>query len=160
MNFTKREVKQGFIRFLIPGYANVDEVGSGFAISRFVRSLREGNIDEFMERLQSFLSACPYELEPEQERHFQSVMYILTTLCGYHVDIESHTNKGRMDMTVLTGDYIYIFEFKFNKTAQEALDQIDAKGYAERFAADGRTIIKVGVNFSTAARNIDRWVIA
>ena len=160
LGFPNREVKQGFIRFLIPSYTNVDEVGSGFAISRFVRSLREGNIDEFMERLQSFLSACPYELEPEQERHFQSVMYILTTLCGYHVDIESHTNKGRMDMTVLTGDYIYIFEFKFNKTAQEALDQIDAKGYAERFAADGRTIIKVGVNFSTAARNIDHWVIA
>ena len=159
LGFPNKEVRQGFVRFLIPSYTNVDAVGSGFEISRFVRSLREGDIEGFMERLQSFLSACPYELEPQQERHFQSVMFILTALCGYHVEIESHTNKGRMDMTVKTKDYIYIFEFKFNKSAEEALAQIDEKGYAEPFLSDGRQIVKVGVNFSTACRNIDRWVV-
>ena len=159
LGFPNKEVRQGFVRFLIPSYTNVDAVGSGFEISRFVRSLREGDIEGFMERLQSFLSACPYELEPQQERHFQSVMYILTALCGYHVEIESHTNKGRMDMTVKTKDYIYIFEFKFNKSAEEALAQINEKGYAEPFLSDGRQIVKVGVNFSTACRNIDRWVV-
>lgn len=160
LGFPNKEVRQGFVRFLIPSYTNVDAVGSGFEISRFVRSLREGDIEGFMERLQSFLSACPYELEPQQERHFQSVMFILTALCGYHVEIESHTNKGRMDMTVKTKDYIYIFEFKFNKSAEEALAQINEKGYAEPFKSDGRQIVKVGVNFSTACRNIDRWVMA
>ena len=137
----------------------MDAVGSGFEISRFVQSLREGDIEGFMRRLQSFLSASPYELEPEQERHFQSVMYILTVLCGYHVEIESHTNKGRMDMTIQTKDYIYIFEFKFNKSAEEALRQIDEKGYAERFVNDGYTVVKVGVNYSTACRNIDKWIV-
>ena len=159
LGFPNREVKQGFLKFLMPYYANTVQGKSGFEISRFVRSLREGDIEGFMERLQSFLSACPYELDPEQERHFQSVMYILTALCGYHVDIESHTNKGRLDMTAKTADYIYIFEFKFNKSAQEALAQINDKGYAERFATDGRTIIKVGVNYSTASRNIDIWEV-
>ena len=159
LGFPNKEVRQGFVRFLIPSYTNVDAVGSGFEISRFVRSLREGDIEGFMERLQSFLSACPYELEPQQERHFQSVMFILTALCGYHVEIESHTNKGRMDMTVKTKDYIYIFEFKFNKSAEEALAQINEKGYAEPFRNDSRSIVKVGVNFSTACRNIDRWVM-
>ncbi|MCQ2314467.1 MAG: ATP-binding protein [Bacteroidales bacterium] len=159
LGFPNQEVKQGFVRFLIPSYTNVDEVDSGFEIRRFVRSLREGNIEDFMERLQSFLSACPYELEPEQERHFQSVMFILTSLCGYYVDIETHTNKGRMDMTVKTKDYIYIFEFKFNKSAEEALTQINEKGYAEPFAKDERNIIKIGVNFSTECRNIDKWIV-
>ena len=157
LGFPNKEVKQGFVRFLIPSYTNVDAVGSVFEISRFVRSLREGDIEGFMERLQSFLSACPYELEPEQERHFQSVMFILTALCGYHVQIEEHTNKGRMDMTVQTKAYIYIFEFKFNRSAQEALAQIDEKGYAERFQSDERTLIKIGVNYSTAERNINEW---
>ena len=60
---------------------------------------------------------------------------------------------------VKTKDYIYIFEFKFNKSAEEALAQINEKGYAERFMNDGRQIVKVGVNFSTACRNIDRWVV-
>ena len=64
-----------------------------------------------------------------------------------------------MDMTVKTKDYIYIFEFKFNKSAEEALAQINEKGYAEPFKSDGRQIVKVGVNFSTACRNIDRWVV-
>ena len=160
LGFPNKEVRQGFVRFLIPSYTNVDAVGSGFEISRFVRSLREGDIEGFMERLQSFLSACPYELEPEQERHFQSVMFILTALCGYHVEIESHTNKGRMDMTVKTKDYIYIFEFKFNKSAEGALAQIVEKGYADPYRFDGRTIMKIGVNFSSACRNIDRWIVA
>lgn len=159
LGFPNQEVKQGFVRFLIPSYTNVDEVDSGFEIRRFVRSLREGNIEDFMERLQSFLSACPYELEPQQERHFQSVMFILTSLCGYYVEIETHTNKGRMDMTVKTKDYIYIFEFKFNKSAEEALQQINEKGYAEPFKTDGKNVIKVGVNFSTECRNIDKWII-
>ena len=159
LGFPNKEVKQGFLRFLIPSYTQVDAVGSTFEISRFVRSLREGDIEGFMERLQSFLSACPYELEPEQERHFQSVMFILTSLCGYHVQIEEHTNKGRMDMTVQTKDYVYIFEFKFNKSAQEALAQIDEKGYAERFQSDERTLMKIGVNYSTAERNINEWKI-
>ncbi|MCQ2276528.1 MAG: ATP-binding protein [Bacteroidales bacterium] len=160
LGFPNREVKQGFVRFLIPSYTNVDAVGSAFEISRFVRSLRAGDIEGFMERLQSFLSACPYELEPEQERHFQSVMFILTALCGYHVQIEEHTNKGRMDMTVQTQDYVYIFEFKFNKSAEEALAQIDEKGYAERFQSDERTVMKIGVNYSTAERNINEWKIS
>ena len=159
LGFPNREVKQGFLKYLMPYYANTIQGKSGFEISRFVRSLREGDIEGFMERLQSFLSACPYELEPQQERHFQSVMFILTALCGYHVEIESHTNKGRMDMTVKTKDYIYIFEFKFNKSAEEALAQINEKGYAEPFRNDSRSIVKVGVNFSTACRNIDRWVM-
>ena len=159
LGFPNKEVKQGFLKYLMPYYANTVQGKSSFEISRFVRSLREGDIEGFMERLQSFLSACPYELEPEQERHFQSVMFILTALCGYHVQIEEHTNKGRMDMTVQTKDYVYIFEFKFNKSAQEALAQIDEKGYAERFQSDERTLMKIGVNYSTAERNINEWEI-
>ena len=159
LGFPNKEVKQGFLKYLMPYYANTVQGKSAFEISRFVRSLREGDIEGFMERLQSFLSACPYELEPEQERHFQSVMFILTALCGYHVQIEEHTNKGRMDMTVQTKDYVYIFEFKFNKSAEEALAQIDEKGYAERFQNDERALMKIGVNYSTAERNINAWEI-
>lgn len=63
-----------------------------------------------------------------------------------------------MDMTVKTKDYV--FEFKFNKSAEEALQQINEKGYAEPFAKDGRNIIRIGVNFSTKCRNIDKWIVS
>lgn len=159
LGYPNKEVEEGFVKFLIPFYTNVDKPNSGFAISQFVICLRNNDIEGFMTHLQAFLSACPYELQPDQERHFQSVMYILTTLCGFYTDVEEHTSKGRMDMTVRTDKYIYIFEFKFNSTAETALKQISDMGYADKFKTDGRKVICIGVNYSSAERNIDRWII-
>lgn len=86
-------------------------------------------------------------------------MYILSTLCGFHTEVEEHTSKGRMDMTIKTDKYIYLFEFKFNSTASIALKQILDKGYADKFKNDKREIICIGVNYSSEDRNIDEWLI-
>ena len=147
------------MKFLIPYYTNVEKTRSGFEISQFVLCLRNKDIEGFVTRLQAFLSNCPYELQPDQERHFQSVMYILTTLCGFYTEVEEHTSKGRMDMTVRTDRYIYIFEFKFNASAETALKQIEDMGYADKFSEDGREVICIGVNYCSKARNIDTWLI-
>ena len=73
--------------------------------------------------------------------------------------MEYHTSRGRVDLVLKTSDYIYVMEFKLDGTAEEAMAQIDAKGYASAFAADGRKVVKVGVNFSSETRTIDRWII-
>ena len=158
LGFPNREVKEGFVRFLIPHYSPQNNT-TPFDIRKFVLALRHGDIDDFMLRLQAFLSECPYEIQADQERHFQSLMFILSSLCGYYTELEKHTNKGRMDMTIKTDQYIYIFEFKFNDTAEVALQQIHDKGYADPFKADGRQIVCIGVNFSSQARNIDKWIV-
>lgn len=159
LGYPNKEVEEGFVKFLIPYYTNIEKTRSGFEISQFVICLRNNDIEGFMHRLQTFLSACPYELQPDQERHFQSVMYILSTLCGFYTEVEEHTSKGRMDMTIMTDKYIYIFEFKFNSTASIALKQISDKGYADKFKNDKREIICIGVNYSSGDRNIDQWLI-
>ena len=159
LGYPNKEVEEGFVKFLIPYYTNVEKTRSGFEISQFVLCLRNKDIGGFMIRLQAFLSNCPYELQPDQERHFQSVMYILTTLCGFYAEVEEHTNKGRMDMTIRTDKYIYIFEFKFNASAEIALKQIKEVGYADKFKEDNREVICIGVNYSSEARNIDTWLI-
>ena len=79
---------------------------------------------------------------------------------GLYTQVEYHTNRGRIDLVLKTDRYIYVMEFKLDGTADEALRQIDDKGYAEPFAHDGREIIKVGVNFSSSVKNIERWVVA
>ena len=158
LGFPNREVKEGFIRFLVPYYSPKNDT-TPFDIRKFVLALRSGDIDDFMLRLQAFLSECPYEIQMEQERHFQSMMFILSSLCGYYTELEKHTNKGRMDMTIKTDQYIYIFEFKFNASAEIALQQIYDKGYVEPFKTDGRQVICIGVNFSSQARNIDKWIV-
>lgn len=152
-------MEEGFVKFLIPYYTNVEKTRSGFEISQFVLCLRNKNIEGFMARLQAFLSNCPYELQPDQERHFQSVMYILTTLCGFYAEVEEHTSKGRMDMTIGTDRYIYIFEFKFNASAEIALKQIEDMGYADNFKEDSREVICIGASYSSEVRNIDSWKV-
>jgi len=159
LGYPNKEVEEGFLKFLIPFYTAIDKPQSGFEISLFINELENNDIEGFMNHLHAFLSSCPYELQPDQERHFQSVMYILTTLCGFYADVEEHTSKGRMDMTVKTDKYIYIFEFKFNSTAEIALNQILDMGYADKFQNDKRKIIYIGVNYSREDRNINQWLV-
>lgn len=114
-----------------------------------------------MQRLQSFFSDFGYDSFDLKnlERHYQDVIYITMKLMGFHTDIEYKTASGRIDMLIRTADYIYIFEFKIDKSAKEALEQIDSKDYMLPFKADGRKIIKIGANFSSEIRSIDSWII-
>ena len=73
--------------------------------------------------------------------------------------MEYHTSNGRIDLVLQTDRYVYIMEFKLNGTAEEALRQIEEKGYALPFAGDNREVFKIGVNFSSVTRNIERWLV-
>ena len=159
LGYPNKEVRQGFVKCLLPLYAPSNVSSSEFRADLFVQSLRAGDIEGFLRRLQTFLSSCPYELLAEQERHVQNIIYILSTLCGFYCEVESHTNKGRIDMTIKTPKYIYVFELKYDVTAQDALDQIKEKGYAEKFASDPRELICVGINYSSQDRNINEWLV-
>ena len=161
LGFPNREVEQGFFRFLLPNYASVSVTKSPYEIQRFVEEVRKGDVDSFLSRLQTFFDDIPYELAPrDREVHYQNILYIVFKLMGFHAEVEYHTSRGRVDLVLKTSDYIYVMEFKLDGTAEEAMAQIDAKGYASAFAADGRNVVKVGVNFSSETRTIDRWIIA
>lgn len=161
LGFPNREVEQGFFRFLLPNYASVSVTKSPYEIQRFVTDVRKGNVDSFLSRLQTFFDDIPYELAPrDREVHYQNILYIVFKLMGFHAEVEYHTSRRRVDLVLKTSDYIYVMEFKLNGTAEEAMAQINAKDYASAFASDGRKVIKVGVNFSSETRTIDRWIIA
>lgn len=160
LGFPNREVEQGFFRFLLPHYASVSTSKSPYEIQCFVGEVRKGDVDGFLSRLQTFFDDTPYELARDREVHYQNILYIVFKLMGFHTEVEYHTSRGRVDLVLKTADYIYVMEFKLNGTAEEALQQIEEKGYASAFAADGRKVIKVGVNFSDETRSIDRWIVA
>ena len=159
LGFPNKEVELSFLRFLLPKYVGGTENRSSFYIEHFVRDLRKGDIDSFMERMTAFLGDTPYELIRDCENHFQNVLFTVCRLMGYHTIAEYRTSRGRIDMVVKTDDYTYVFEFKFDKSAQEALQQIDTKEYMIPFTADGRQIVKIGVNFSKETRNIEGWEV-
>ena len=81
-------------------------------------------------------------------------------LMGQYVQVERHTSDGRMDIVVQTDKYVYIMELKMDASADEALQQIEEKGYAKPFAADPRKLFKIGVGFSSETRRIKEWKMA
>lgn len=159
LGFPNREVEEGFVRFLLPYYANVNKVESPFEIQKFVREVESGDYDSFFRRLQSFFADTTYEVIRDQELHYENVLFIVFKLVGFYVKVEYHTNVGRIDLVLQTDKFIYIMEFKLNGTAEEALQQIHEKRYALPFEMDGRKLFKIGINFSAETRNIEKWIV-
>lgn len=121
--------------------------------------MRNGEIDSFMLRLQSFFTDIPYVIVRELELHYQNVLFIVFKLLGFYTQVEYMTSNGRIDMIVKTDKYIYIMEFKLNGSAEDAIKQINEKGYASPFSSDSRTLIKVGVNFNNEIKGIEKWIV-
>lgn len=159
LGFPNREVEMGFIKYLLPFYTSLGENKSEFTIYQFVKDVENGKPEAFMERLQSMFSDSDYQITGNMEKYFQNSMYLVFKMMGFFTDVERNTSRGRMDILLKTKDYIYILELKLDKSADEALCQINDKGYAEPFKSDGRHIYKIGVNFSTETRSIDGWKI-
>ncbi len=159
LGFPNREVEEGFVRFLLPFYANINKMESPFEIQKFVREVRSGDYDSFFRRLQSFFADTTYEVIREQELHYENVLFIVFKLIGFYTQVKYHTSKGRIDLVLQTDKFIYVIEFKLDGTAEEALQQIHEKHYALPFASDGRKLFKIGVNFSAETRNIEKWIV-
>jgi hypothetical protein len=144
---------------LLPYYANVEVGNSSFQIMKFVNEVKSGDYDSFFHRLQSFFADTPYELVRDLELHYQNVLFIVFKLVGFYVKAEYHTSEGRIDLVLQTDRFVYIMEFKFDGTADEALRQIEEKHYALPFVHDPRKLFKIGVNFSSKTRNIEEWKV-
>ena len=156
--FPNDEVRYGFMNFLLPFYSNIPDNEQDFYIGKFVHELESGNINAFLTRLQAFFADIPYELNDQTERHYQTVFYLIFKLMGQFTQAEVRSAKGRADAVVKTPKYIYVFEFKLNGTAEQALQQIEDKGYLIPYQADEREVKKVGIEFSTDTRNVSRWL--
>ena len=159
LKLPNEEVKYGLLNYMAPYYTPVMERDVPFYVGKFVKELRAGDVDAFMNRMRAFFGNISYELSDDTERHYQNVFYIVFTLLGQYTDAEVRSCHGRADMVVKTSDYIYVFEFKLNGTAEEALKQIDEKDYLIPYVADHRKLVKVGVDFNKDTRNIGHWLV-
>ena len=158
LGFPNEEVEEGFAQFMTAYYYN-GYMGSNFSVRNFVQEVERGEVESFLNRLQAFYADGDYQLTGKLEVYFQNSLLMLFKLMGFYVQVERHTSRGRMDVTIQTRDYIYILELKVDKTADEALQQIEDKQYAAPFAADPRKLFKIGVCFSSTDRGIAEWKI-
>jgi len=161
LGYPNAEVRTGFFKYMLETTKNWD---SGRAYG-FVESLRDfiedDDIEGFLHELQSFLAGIPYMNDTNTEPQWQKDILIIARLVGAEVDVERRTSYGRMDMVLEGTKAIYIIEFKYGGTPQEALDQINEKGYALPYenSLNPKPVVKVGVNISKETRNIDGWII-
>jgi hypothetical protein len=160
LDYPNEEVRQGFVKFLLPYYVYCQQSQHATLVSKFVTSLRNGDANRFLQLMQVLMADTPYELIRELENHYQNVMYIITKLMGFYIQAEYRTSRGRIDLLIGTDKYVYIIELKFDGSAEEALAQINAKDYALPFAVGDRQVIKIGANIGRESRNIDDWIVA
>ncbi|MFA4045901.1 ATP-binding protein [Prevotella sp. PCHR] len=159
LGFPNKEVENGFIKYLLPLYTPVGENKTEFFVAGFISDVEKGNPDGFMERLCSLFADSDYRIAGDMEKYFQNSLYLIFKLLGFYTEVERTTSRGRMDVVLKTSDYIYVMELKLDGTAEDALRQIDERGYAAPFMSDGRKLYKIGVNFSSATRGIEKFLI-
>lgn len=158
LGFPNQEVEQGFLNFLLPRYSSAGDSSSYF-IEEFVMDVEAGNPERFMQRLSTMLADTDYKVVGNAELYFQNVMYLIFKIMGFYIQVERPTSDGRIDAVIQTDDYIYIIECKLDKSADEALRQIDENDYAAPFRMDKRKLYKIGVNFSTETRGVEGYKI-
>lgn len=147
LRFPNREVELGFYKNLLRWYAPLTTLrGNGFEFALFKKNLVKGEIYEFMKRLAALMKDLPGE--DHCESTYRAVTYLLAVLCGTSAIAEHHGYKGRSDIEVISGKFIYVFEFKYNKSVREAMEQIDSRDYAGRYAMDSRAVYLIGANFN------------
>ncbi len=160
LGFPNEEVRVSFLKGLAPYYTGQTATGNNSFLIRLMTSLNDGDVDQAMTLLRSFFSSIPYNAEKQDEDHYKTIFYLIFTLASeYSVRSEQCSAAGRCDALIETEDTIYVFEFKLDGTAEEALKQIDDKGYAIQYEASNKKVVKVGVNFENDKRTIERWIV-
>ena len=162
LGIPNQEIRVGLFGSLLPHYLKRDSAKGNTTIARMSVYIRQGRMAEALQLLADFLETIPYCDNTHYEGHYQQMLYIIfALLTDYNIQVEQHTAKGRIDLTLETTDTIYIMELKFNKTTAEALAQIEAQRYADAFQLKGKAIVKVGMNFTLKEGvNTLEWQIA
>ena len=160
LDIPNKEIFVSLYESLLPGYLQAADEGK-VVIADISTYLKSNDMEGALQLLADFLETVPYCANTDYEGHYQQMFYIIfALLTDYNIIVEQHTAKGRIDITLETASAIYVMELKFNKSAQEALDQINAKHYDRIFALKDKVIVKVGLNFAVKDEvNILEWVI-
>ena len=154
------EIRIGLMESLLPNYVQRDSYKGVTTVAEMYMALYEENIDEMLRLLQAYLLTIPYCDNTQYEGHYQQLLYVIFSLLGRYVDVEVHTSNGRIDVVMNTGKTIYLFELKLNKSAEVAMQQINAKNYASKYSLSGLPVIKVGINFDAEKRTLGEWQVS
>ncbi|MCC8120145.1 MAG: ATP-binding protein [Bacteroidales bacterium] len=155
------EVRGALFQDLAPMYLGISTM-DGAQKARMLRTCLEMcDLQGFVEVLDSLIAKVPYPIfdKDSKEKAYHLIVYCLCLAVGVDNRCEEPMADGRPDLITFTDKYIYIIEFKLDKSAESAIKQIDDNGYARPYLGDGREVYRIGASFSSEKRNIQRWVV-
>ena len=159
LGYPNQEVKIGMLKSLAPNYLSPISVDNNSLIGDFLEKLYDDDLEGAMVRLKAYLASISNRLSNKNERDFQTVFYLIFNLMGAFMRVEEDSAIGRADAVIHMPDAVYVFELKYDGSAEEAIQQIDDKGYLIPYSADGKRLFKIGVNYDSNQRTIGNWII-
>lgn len=169
LGIPNKEVRVGFTQSLLPIVADVDSFNSDSLVILFFNAIRDNDLDQALTAIQSYIASIPYDVMTKKdwedkakcEKFYQTIIYLMFNFFNRNIQTEVRSIKGRSDIVMYRPDVVYVLEIKVDKSADEALQQIEDKGYAIPYndRANGRRVVKCGINISSAERTINEWKI-
>jgi len=157
LTYPNYEVENAFLVNLLDAFSNSQPGFSEAHLWQLVEALQAYDLEMFFKVLQTLFANIDYDLHLNQEKYYQTIFYLIFKLMGLRIAAEVKTNAGRIDDVVETADRIYLFEFKLDKDAESALQQVNEQRYSQKYQLQGKQITCVGVNFNTTTRNVNEW---
>lgn len=159
LGYPNNEVRKAFLAYMIEAYSFVQVNDVSPTVIKIQRAFERKDLPTVIELVNKMFSNIPSHIfDGTSEKYFHSLMHLLLNYLGTNIESEVNTNRGRLDSVIQTPQYIYILEFKFDKTAQIALDDIAKRGYEDKYRHSEKQIIPVGINFSSSKKSIDDWL--
>lgn len=170
------EVRSALVDQLMPKFMGLSEEKFSFLLTNLLSNLKKGDAETWLKDIQSMISKIPYQLfgpkesvgdNPQEcndsisqfERTYHLIIHLICQMIKLQAQSEVSMAGGRADMVIRTNHYIYVIEFKLDGTPQQALAQIDDKGYLLPYQGENKKVFKIGVVFSSTKRNITSWSI-
>ena len=159
LGIPNKEVRDGLLNSLIPHYVNPRRSDNNAFLLGFCKAVYRNDIEAALEHMRTYMATIPYDLENHSEKHYQTIFYLMFSFLNIYIRTEVKSAIGRADAVMHMPDTIYVFELKVDKSADEALAQIDEKGYMLPYHTEGKRLIKIGISFDSTQRTISDWKI-
>ena len=159
LGYPNEEVRTGMVRSLAANYLTPAEGTNSSFVIKFVKAVIADDMEQALTLMRAYLAGVSYRLSNKTERDVQTIFYLVFSLIGSFIKVEEESAHGRADVVITLPSVVYVMELKFDGSADAALRQIDEKGYLIPYTADGKRLVKVGVNYSSEERTITEWWI-
>jgi hypothetical protein len=155
LDYPNKEVAESMQKHILAHYSGqLDNVG---VAKGMIDALKNTDFEMLENSINTLFASIPHQIfDSKQEKFFHAVLFLSFKLCGFHVHCEVSTSRGRVDAVMQFPDKVFVFEFKLNKSAEEALQQIHERGYYKQFLGQNKEIYLVGINFSGQTKSVEK----